>query len=182
MEIVAVWDSRDNVLNAQDGFFAEIKQGFYQKFLGGTNQFRFLQTDIRNYWQPWKRKDDILAFHILGRFSWGNVPLGELSDLGGAENARGYQEGRYRDNHVITTQLEYRWQTWDRVGLVFFVEAGDVFENFQSYNFAELKYGVGVGLRLKIVKEENLNIRFDFGLGLGHQAVENYYLDVAEAF
>lgn len=182
LELAAVWDSRDNVLNAHKGSFVEFKQGFYENVLGGTHQFRFNQLDARTYIRPWAHRQDVIALHLLSRFAWGDVPLAELSILGGAENARGYQEGRYRDLNAIATQVEYRWQAGERIGFVFFAEMGDVFQNAAQLNARNLKYGLGAGLRFKIVKKENLNIRFDYGLGLGHQFQNNYYLGIAEAF
>ncbi len=184
LEVAAVWDNRDNVLNASRGNFIEFKQGFYEEAVGGTHQFRFNQLDARTYIKPWKRKDDVIAFHLFGRFSWGDVPVGELSLLGGVESARGYQEGRFRDRHTISSQVEYRLPIWDRIGMVFFAEAGDVFRNTDDLDWEKIKYGAGLGLRLKIVKSENLNIRFDYGFGFGrsNDFVGNYYLGIAEAF
>ena len=182
VELAAVWDNRDNVLNAQKGSFVEFKQAFYQKSLGGTHQFRFNQLDARTYIKPWRRKDDIIAFNVFSRFAWGNVPVAELSVLGGAERGRGYKEGRYRDLNTITAQMEYRWQVWERFGMVFYGGVGDVFDRFSNIELDKLKYNTGLGLRLKIVKEENLNIRFDYGFGFGFQFTHNFYLGIAEAF
>lgn len=182
LEIAVVWDSRDNVLNAHQGSFIEFKQGFYEAHLGGTQKFRFNRLDARTYISPWKHRQDVIALHLVTRFASGNVPIGELSLLGGAENARGYQEGRYRDFNMITTQVEYRWQVGERIGMVFFAETGDVFNHSEELSTKNLKYGVGTGIRFKIVKEEDLNIRFDYGIGLGHQFQSNYYLGIAESF
>ena len=182
IELAAVWDSRDNVLNAQKGSFVEFKQGFYQKNLGGTHKFRFNQLDARTYVKPWKYKEDVLAFNLFGRFAWGDVPVAELSVLGGAERGRGYREGRYRDLSNISLQMEYRWQVWERFGLVFYGGVGEAFNSFKNIQWDQLKYNSGLGLRLKIVKEENLNIRFDYGFGFGFEFDHNFYLGIAEAF
>lgn len=182
VELAVVWDSRDNVLNAQKGSFVQFKQGFYQKALGGSQDFRFNEFDGRTYFQPWKKKEDVFALQLFGRFSWGDVPLAEQSLFGGAESSRGYREGRYRDLNVISLQMEYRWQVWDRIGAVAFVGAGDVFNDFNELDGTNIKYSAGMGLRLKIVKEENLNIRIDYGFGFGHEFANNFFLGIAEAF
>lgn len=182
LEVAVVWDNRDNVLNAGTGSFFEFKQGFYEKTVGGTHNFQFNQFDFRTYTRPWKSREDIIAFHLFGRFAWGDVPIAEMSLLGGEESARGYVEGRYRDLNTIATQLEYRWQVGERIGFVFFGEAGDVFNQTSDFTWSNIKYGIGTGIRFKIVKKENLNIRFDYGLGLGPQTVGNFYLGIAEAF
>lgn len=182
LEMAIVWDSRDNVLNAHKGFFVEFKQGFYEAYLGGTQKFSFNQLDIRTYISPWEYRRDVIAFHLLTRFASGDVPITELSLLGGARNARGYQRGRYRDLNIIATQLEYRWQVKKGMGLVFFTEVGEVFNDFEQLNSRNLKYGLGAGIRFRILKKEDLNLRFDYGIGLGHQLQSNFYLGIAEAF
>jgi len=182
LEVALVYDNRDNVLNPSRGHFVEFKQGFYEKMWGGTHLFRFNQIDLRTYFEPWKHRKDVIAFHAIGRFAWGDVPVAELSLLGGVESARAYREGRYRDSHSLAIQTEYRWQALERIGMVFFAEAGEVFNNQSNPTFEDLKYGAGVGIRLKIAKEENLNIRFDYGIGFGHEFDNNFYLGIAEAF
>ncbi len=182
LELAMVIDSRDNVLNARKGSFVEFKQGFYQKALGGTHQFRFNQLDARTYLKPWRNRNDGLAFNLFSRIAWGDVPVAELSVLGGAEKGRGYREGRYRDRNTVTLQMEYRLPVWDRIGMVFFGGVGDVFNDFTDLELDNLKYNAGLGLRLKIVKEENLNIRFDYGFGFGYEFDSNFYLGIAEAF
>lgn len=182
LEIAVVWDNRDNVLNAGTGSFFEFKQGVYGKIAGGTHDFQFNQFDFRTYYRPWRSREDIIAFHLFGRFAWGNVPIAEMSLLGGDDSARGYTEGRYRDLNVTSMQLEYRWQVGERMGFVFFGEAGDVFSQPSDFTWNNVKYTVGTGIRFKIVKSENLNIRFDYGLGLGPHTVGNFYLGIAEAF
>lgn len=182
LEVALTVDSRNNVLNASEGVFLEFTHGFYDDILGGTNEFMLTKMNFRQYFKLWDRRDDILAFEFFTRFSWNDTPTLELSSLGGAELLRGFQEGRYRDRHTIYTQLEYRWQTWERIGFVFFGGMGDVLNNLELVNLRNLKYNAGIGLRLKIVKSENLNIRFDYGFGLGPSRDNNFYLGIAEAF
>jgi len=182
LELAIIHDSRDNVLNTFKGSFIEFKQGFYGKVLGGTHQFSFNQLDARFYFRPWQSREDIIAFHALGRFSWGDVPVAELSLLGGVESARAYKAGRYRDFNSIALQSEYRWQIAERFGMVFFAEVGEVFSQENAVQWDRLKYGFGTGLRLKIAKDENLNIRFDYGIGFGNGFDNNFYLGIAEAF
>ena len=182
IELAATYDSRDNVLNAATGNFLEFTHGFYDKMLGGTHRFMLSRLDFRQYFKMNPESEDILALHWYGRFAWDDAPPLEMSALGGPELLRGFQDDRFRDRVALFFQAEYRWQTFDRIGFVFFGGVGDVKEKVQELQISNLKYSLGTGLRLKIVKSENLNIRLDYAFGLGPVRDSNFYLGIAEAF
>jgi len=182
IEFASTIDSRDNVLNATEGNFLEFTHGFYDKILGGKNRFMLSKANFRKYFRTNPDKLNIIAMELYTRFAWGNTPLLELSSLGGAELLRGFQEGRFRERFAYFTQLEYRWQTFRRVGFVFFGGAGEVLAKGESFDFDEVKYSLGTGIRLKIVEKENLNIRLDYAFGFGRETENNFYLGIAEAF
>ena len=183
LEFAITIDSRDNVLNASKGVFAEFTHGVYNEAFGSSSQFMLTSLDFRKYFTVSEnRPNDVIAFEIFTRFSWNDTPVLELSSLGGPELLRGYQEGRFRDRHAVFGQVEYRWQALERIGLVFFGGIGEVFDEVSEIELGDAKYSLGTGLRLKIVKSENLNIRIDFALGLGRETDQNFYLGIAEAF
>lgn len=179
VELASIYDSRDNLLNAKTGWYLEFTHGFYGEVLGGSHQFELTRLDLRHYWQPFRKNDDILAFQLKMHFSHGNTPLSELALFGSSEIMRGYYEGRFIDRHMIATQVEYRKNIKGRVGAVFFAGIGDVANRTSDFNFKNLRATVGAGLRFMIEKKENLNIRFDWGFG---RRTNNYYLNIAEAF
>ncbi len=181
-EFAATLDSRDNVLNATHGTFMEFTHGVYGKVLGGTNEFMLTKLNFRKYYRTNPDKLNVIAFELYTRMSWNDAPLLELSSLGGAELLRGFQEGRFRDTFAYFTQVEYRWQTFRRIGFVFFGGAGDVMAKKQSFEFNDLKYSLGTGIRIKLVEKENLNIRIDYAFGFGQERENNFYLGIAEAF
>ena len=182
IELAFTYDSRDNVLNALNGNFLEFTHGFYGKTLGGTHQFMLSKLNFRQYIRINPLKLDVLGLEWYARYAWNDAPPLELSELGGAEFMRGFQEGRYRDRLAIFAQAEYRWQALERIGLVFFAGAGDVSKDLRTFQIPNLKFSLGSGIRLKIVKSENLNIRFDYGFGFGNENEHNFYLGIAEAF
>ena len=183
LEIAATFDSRDNVLNAGRGVFAEFTHGFYNKNFGSTNNFMLTKLNFRRYWTlSQKRPNDVLAVELYTRMSWEDTPVLELSSLGGPELLRGFREGRFRDKYSFFSQIEYRWQALERIGFVFFGGVGDVTDKLSNLNLSNAKYSLGTGLRLKIVKSENLNIRIDYAFGLGNIGDQNFYLGIAEAF
>lgn len=182
LEFAATIDSRDNILNALNGNLMEFTHGVYYKGFGGTNNFGISKLDARAYHRISDDRLDVLAFQFFSRYTWGDVPLYELSALGGRDLLRGFPEGRFNDKHSIFFQPEYRWQAFEHIGFVFFTGVGEVFSDVKDLGFNQLKYSFGSGLRLKIVKSENLNIRLDYGIGLGDTNEHNFYLGIAEAF
>ena len=180
LELAGIFDSRDNVLNAQRGLLIEFTQGFYGDHLGGTNNFQLSKLDLRRY----QRLNDrsILAINVFGRHTWNDAPAQELSTLGGPTLLRGFQEGRFRDNVAFFSQAEYRYQGTGRLGFVAFAGAGQVADRIGDLGLGDFRYSVGAGLRLLIVPSESLNLRLDYAFGLGPSADRNFYLGIAEAF
>ena len=180
VELAAIYDSRDNVLNAQRGLLVEFTQGFYGMEVAGTNAFELTKVDVRRYKSLGER--NTLAFHAFGRHTWNNAPAQELSTLGGPTLLRGFQEGRFRDRVAFFSQVEYRHQGRGRLGFVTFAGAGQVADRVGDLGLGDFRFSVGAGLRLLIVPSEALNLRLDYALGLGPSADRNFYLGIAEAF
>ncbi|WP_438968657.1 BamA/TamA family outer membrane protein [Nonlabens sp.] len=179
-EVAVLYDSRSNILNAQDGWYLEFTHGKYGKVLGGTNSFNLTRFDLRHYFDVSEENDDILAFQFAGRFTRQDIPFSEFAFFGSSEIMRGYQEGRFVDRDMLATQIEYRKNFKDsRLGAVAFVGTGDVYRNVSEFQFGNLKPNYGAGVRYKLDKEENLNIRLDWGFGNG---TNSFYLGIAEAF
>jgi len=179
VEAAWVYDSRSNLLNAANGWYAEFTHGVYGKVLGGTQEFQLTRLDLRYYMEPFKQRHDVLAFQLKLHMSHGNVPLGELASFGGGEILRGYYDGRYLDKHLAAFQVEYRRNIVGRLGGVIFAGAGGIGDGIADFGLGEFRYNVGVGLRFLLDEQEELNVRLDWGLG---KNTSNYYLNIAEAF
>jgi outer membrane protein assembly factor BamA len=175
--LVATHDTRDNVVNAHKGHFAEVSTYFYRKALGGTFNFNNYNLTYQNYYAV-KRKH-ILAYQFIARINTGDVPFLDMSTVGGDVLIRGYARNRFRDNNFVGTQLEYRFPVYKRLGMVAFAAAGDVFSATSDVGFNTIKYSIGTGFRLLMNPGERLNVRFD--IGVGREGME-YYLMVSEAF
>lgn len=179
LQLALMYDSRDNVLNANGGLYLELTHGFYDNILGGTQKFQLTRLDTRYYIQPFKKPSSILAFQVVAHVTGGNPPLLELGRLGGNEIMRGYFEGRYTDRHLFATQVEWRQKLNYRWGLVAFAGLGGVASTLDDFKMKNVRPSVGLGIRFLVDPEENLNLRLDFGLG---QEKFSYYLKIAEAF
>ena len=178
-DVGVMLDNRNNVLNTTSGMLAEFRQRIHRKALGSDFDYSVGVLDVRNYWKPFTRRDDIVAVQLFGYFSQGETPFIELATLGGDMIMRGYYEGRYRDNNLLAAQAEYRWHIWENFGAVGFIGFGDVASKFNEFSLPDLKPSVGAGLRYALIPEENLNVRLDFAVGKG---TTNFYINIAEAF
>ena len=183
LQLALNWDSRDNINNPSEGYYARLQHNLYEEAAGGTQSFRTLLANVRHYFRPWGRRADVIAMEVHGRFSWGEeIPVPELSSLGGAYRLRGYEAGRYVDQHSLMAQVEYRMPIKDRIGTTFFFGAGDVFSDTDDLDTSLLKYSAGAGLRLMLDKKERLNVRLDYALGFGHESDSGFYVAIAETF
>ncbi len=178
-QLAAIYDSRDNLLNAKNGVYLRLTHGFYGKLLGGTHDFELTRLDMRYYTQPFKKSNSVLAFQFTMHFSHGDTPLQELGRLGGSESLRGYFEGRYTDRNLFVTQVEWRQKISRLWGVTAFTGVGSVASSIGQFDISSLRPAVGVGVRFLIDPEEDLNLRLDFGAG---QEKINYYFKIAEAF
>jgi outer membrane protein assembly factor BamA len=178
-ELAAVYDSRNNLLNATQGLYLEFTYGVYEEGLGSSHTFNLTRWDLRYYQTLSKRRKDVLAFQFIGHVSSKDTPLAELAFFGGPEIMRGYYEGRFIDRTMLAAQIEYRTPLWGRFGAVAFAGAGNVKPELDQFTIGDLDYSVGLGLRFLLDRRENLNLRFDWGFG---EEVNNYYFNIAEAF
>ncbi len=174
---VSVLDTRDNIINPYKGTLAEISSYFFLRPLGSTFGFINVNGAYQRYWQI-KRKH-ILAWQTKARLTFGDVPFLDLSTLGNDDLLRGYPKNRFRDNHFVGTQLEYRIPLFWRFGGVAFAGAGDVFGPNSNLQLKHLKYSIGGGLRFIVNPAERLNIRLDYGYG---KEGGYFYFMVAESF
>ena len=102
-----------------------------------------------------------------------------MANVGGDDMIRGYASNRFRDNHFLGAQIEYRFPLWWRFGMVVFTGVGDVYHTPSDIKLNTLKYTTGAGIRLAINTKERLNVRFDYGFGRKSNA---FYIMLTEAF
>lgn len=175
--LVSTYDSRDNVVNAYSGMFAEISSYFYRPLLGssfGYNNINLIYTAYQSI-----APAHVWGVHAVMNHNTEGVPFIEMAKVGNDDILRGYARNRFRDLNYVAVQTEYRFPLYRRLGGVAFAGVGDVFNSLSDLQWAYAKYTYGVGLRFAINTQERLNIRFDYGWGRGEQS---FYLTLTEAF
>ncbi|HGJ5883930.1 BamA/TamA family outer membrane protein [Arsenophonus sp.] len=169
------YDSRDFLPNARHGQALEVIYSYFSPELTSDNRFQSTQLQYSVYYTL--SENSVLAVDNYARFTSGSVPWDHLSLLGNGNQMRGYYEGRYRDNNVFTTQLEYRRKLDWRHGIVGWIGAGTLSDSPSKLGSNHWLPTIGVGYRFEF--KPRMNIRLDFGIGRNSTG---FYFQVGEAF
>ncbi len=183
-----MYDTRDNALNAQRGWLASATyRTFFKGFLGGDSAWDELYVDVRTYKKLTSDGRRRLAFWLLADLvTGGTAPYFDLPETGGdayGRSARGYGEGRYRGDHLVYGEVEYR-DTLTRNGLfgyVVFVNTTTIDSDTSGERlFDAFAPAAGTGLRVLLNKKSRTNLCVDYGWG--KQGSRGLYLSIQEAF
>ncbi|MDO6680026.1 BamA/TamA family outer membrane protein [Shewanella sp. 4_MG-2023] len=169
------YDTRDHVLNPQQGSISQFEIGVYREDFGGKHDFEVYNALYSAYYPI--LDDDTIAWQVRGRFTHGDVPWDQLSKIGGGNSLRGYTTGRYRDKQMLLAQVEYRQHLTGRHGMVYWVGAGSIADKVGELSFDELLPNIGIGYRLEV--KPKVNLRLDLAFGDGDSG---FYFNVNEAF
>ena len=120
---------------------------------GGDNPFGFGQLDYEVVQHiPLFRDAWVLSLHGRVATTYTNdgetVPFFMLPAVGGGSSLRGFSSWRFRDNHSLLLQAEWRTLVSNYFDLAIFYDAGKVTARRSDLNLDGLKSDVGVGLRL----------------------------------
>jgi len=181
----AIYDTRRNSNNPQQGFMASATYSFLLHGLGSDDDWQSLFIDVRKYFPFEAKMHQILA---LRSYYWtiisGNVPYLDLPAnrwepvLG--SSSRGIQQNRYRSNAMLYFESEYRFGITANglFGGVVFASVTSASE-YQSQHFEYFHPAAGAGVRVKFNKYSKVNVTLDFGFSKGYQTI---YVNIGEAF
>ncbi len=175
--LLVSYDTRDNKMNASDGIFIDLSTNWAAKSLGSDNTYQIYEGAFNLYEEV--APTHVLAYRLYGRLGYGDVPFYDLSMFGSMNDLRGYVGGQYRDKMMLATQLEYRWQFHERVGLVSFLGVGRVAHKVSDFKFDKLLPSLGFGLRYMAETENRVNMSIDLAWGKDDYAL---YFAIGEAF
>lgn len=107
------YDSRDFIPNPFRGVYVSLQETLFPKGLGNCGRSLWRTTFTADYYrQLWK--GSILATDLYAEFNSEGTPWLMLARMGGSQRMRGYYQGRYTDNDMITFQVELRQRIWRR--------------------------------------------------------------------
>ena len=170
------YDSRDIMTRPTRGVYLNVTQLFRPKFLGSG--YAYATTDFRfnTYARLWEGA--VIGGDLRGTLNFGNPSWATMSLLGNSSTMRGYYKGRYRDKHILQTQVELRQHIWHRNGVVIWGGLGTVFHKFSAIHAERLLPNWGIGYRWEFKK--NGNVRLDYGFG--KRGMQGFVFNINEAF
>ncbi len=170
------YDSRDFSPNPYRGIYVSLQEVAFPKALSNCRKSLWRTTFTADaYQQVWR--GGILAVDLFGEFNSEGTPWPMLARLGGTQRMRGYYQGQYTDNDMITFQIALRQRIWRRIGGVVWGGAGNVFPSLDEFNWSQTLPNYGVGLRWELKKR--VNVRLDYGFG---KKTSGFMLSINEAF
>jgi len=182
-----VFDSRDNQINTNHGWFANINYRMNPALNKNQSASTVLFTEYR-YFLPLSKTNSQHVFSIwaYGQFvTSGKVPYLNLPALGWDQRSRsgkGYTQGLFRGYNLTYLETEYRFPITRNQLL-----SGTIFTNFTSTTdkdrnirlFQYVQPAMGVGLRILIDKATRTNLVLNYAFGNQSKA---FYLNAGETF
>ncbi|MGZ7065192.1 MAG: BamA/TamA family outer membrane protein [Candidatus Aminicenantales bacterium] len=131
----------------------------------GNNAGKYyrMTLDLRSYTRLFFPKAVLAVRGLIQHVSGPNIPLWELSTLGGGSTMtamRGYALNRFMDNGKFLAAAEYRFPIWKRIGGNIFAEGGQVWPSWSAISLRKAAFDAGWGLRYYLT---NFVARFDMG-------------------
>lgn len=168
------YDSRDFAANATRGCLISITQNNYTGFDTKPHYRTIFIAD----WYKRLGPNTVIATDFYTMLNYGKVPWLMYAQMGGSNRMRGYYEGRYTDNNLISFQTELRQKIYRRIGMTAWVGAGNIFGDNNKFCWRHTLPNWGVGFRWEFVK--NINIRLDYGMG--KRWISGFNFGLEEAF
>jgi hypothetical protein len=170
-------DRRDNTFFPTTGDRFQFNAEFHDEAWGDDFAYQIYALRYTGYRPLGKRQ--VLAYNAVARAVSGDAPFFALSQVGRQDGLRGYVSGKYRDQSLLSFQIEYRRMYPNRFGFVLFAGGSEVAEDLGAFNTNDIVGSVGVGLRYQLTKQNPLNYRIDYAYG---KDGSTWYFFVGEAF
>ena len=198
--LATIYDARNDILNATRGTFIRTDVELASEKLGGTNDFVRYNIDWRGYKQVtrgWVAALELRTGWMKLQGGQDSVPRNERYFLGGEGSVRGFEknslgplgpsdpddEEKERPHlggrALALARGEARFSVYKKLGAAVFVDAGQVFPDFDAMRFSDLAVGGGVGLRYNT--RVGL-LRLDVAAPLSEKGKPKWYFSVGQAF
>lgn len=174
--LVAEYDTRDVISSPQRGAYLSLQATWYPEALGSCDKSLW-RTTVTADWYHALWRGGTIATDLHAEFNTDGSPWPLLAQLGGSYRMRGYYEGQYMDNDMITFQVELRQRIWRRIGCTLWGGAGNVFPELSRFDWNETLPNYGIGFRWELKKR--VNVRIDYGFG---KNTSGFMLNINEAF
>ncbi|MCK5846105.1 MAG: BamA/TamA family outer membrane protein [Bacteroidales bacterium] len=174
--LASEYDNRDFVMNPTNGINIKLNTNSFLESLGSSSEYHKIDFTLNKYFHLSDKA--IIMGRLYGITSFGNVPFSGQNVVG-RDDMRGYSKGEHRANIVYNMQTEYRWNFYNKWGMVAFGGIGMAFDDFNGKNYSGILPSIGAGIRYKAIESRNINIGIDIAKGINDWGL---YFRVGEAF
>ena len=176
-------DFRNNPFNPTSGSLHGLSVKNAADYLG--SEAKFIKASLQTSWYYSAFKWSVFALSAKGGIGRGlghfeDMPISERFLAGGRTTVRGYRQDYLGPkgytgtptggNAMIVLNAELRFFLPYNFGLVFFVDSGNVWRNYNDFNLIELKYTTGAGIRYNTPVGP---LRLDYGHKLDREIGED---------
>lgn len=177
------YDRRDNAIDPKSGYLLGATFKMAAPFLFSETSFNKLTLFSNFYYSLSKRI--VAALSLRGGAAKGyhgttDLPIVERFFLGGRTTVRGYEQdllgpkdsenNPVGGNAFFMGNFEFRTGIWKDLGLVTFLDWGNVWSRTSEISLADLKYTTGLGLRYNTPVGP---VRVDYGFKLNREEGES---------
>lgn len=172
-------DYRNNIYYPTKGYLNNIQYFTYPKFMGNEVESNKIVIS-HNHFFPVREGKDIVAARAYVGLGLGDLSFNQQFIVGSGDDIRGYSQGEYRGNNMITLQGEYRWNLNDsKIGFVGFLGFATVLNSINKDDDGKILPGIGAGFRYIVSEETHMNVGMDFAKGDGDWGI---YFRIGESF
>ncbi|MCI4625730.1 MAG: outer membrane protein assembly factor BamA [Candidatus Magnetoovum sp. WYHC-5] len=190
-----IFDTRNDPFSPTEGFYNGLNMKLASSVLLSETDFLKLSGHINYYKGVTKNLTIALSLKSGLAEGWNEtreIPLVERFFLGGSTTIRGYKKDNLgpkgQDNNptggnaFLMGNIELRTKVYGDLGIVNFLDSGNVWQKIDEIEPTNLKYTAGMGIRYKTPFGP---IRFDYGYKLNKEEGESpdeYHISIGQAF
>jgi outer membrane protein assembly factor BamA len=160
--------------NPRTGGLYAVRYARYDDLDFNAYSFGRVDAEVQQYFGLFNQRR-VLAFRGLvssaSADSGQQVPFYLQPTLGGPDDLRGFRRNRFRDDHLMLFQAEYRWEVFTAMDAAFFADWGKVASRRQDLTFDDLEHDYGFGVRFGTDNGVFLRIEGAFGSRAGKHFV-----------
>ncbi|MCX8031391.1 MAG: outer membrane protein assembly factor BamA [Thermodesulfovibrionales bacterium] len=183
VRLALIYDSRDNPFEPSEGFLAGASFKVASSIFFSQTDFLKMMFYANKYTKIAEKL--VFAFSIKGGIAKGfnktlEIPIVERFFLGGRTTVRGYAEDtlgpKGADNNptggntFIMGNLEMRFYAGKNLGIVGFLDGGNIWQKTKIFELSNLKFTSGIGIRYQTPAGP---LRIDYGHKLNREKGES---------
>ncbi|NOT25360.1 MAG: BamA/TamA family outer membrane protein [Acidobacteria bacterium] len=177
LELSADVNTREPRGNPRRGGQYKIAYERYNDLDLDSFSFNRVNLDLQHY-IPLLRDRRVLALHAVVSTSNADagqtVPFYYQRTLGGPDDLRGFRRFRFRDDHTLLLQAEYRWEIFTAMDGAIFYDAGKVASRREDLDLEDLEHDYGIGFRFGTRNGVFLRVEGAFGSNGGKHFIMRF--------